>query len=583
MRLGKIKVDLRFKLYAIILVPLLAMCVLMIWTTNQSSKSASITTMKQNYEQYVVNTAQLLGQDSESIGNLYAAASEESTEYKHLRNELIQTRLQSGALYLFMFNHSPDGWVYTVEGAEWGDPEYSPYGSEMEFDPETETQLLNGEVVTRDIVDDPTWGQLLSSFSPIKDNNGKIIGYLGMDISANAVNHITAETLKDSYRIVLPILGIVLILSLLMMLLVVRGILRQVRDIKSSLEQVADGNLKVRSVNFTKDQLGDISGLINLMAAQLTRIILGIQQGSGTLQQSSGNIAETAQTNQRQTEELSRAIEEIAQGSMKQAQETEQSIKHAENLGRIMDEVGSYVLEFTDTSERLSVVQSQVTREHGLLLEKGQENTKRVEQLQEISRSLTDQSQQASMISSQIHKILQQTQILSLNASIEAARAGESGKGFAVVAGEMGQLARQSEEAIREIDVILGSFIEETVRMVTHFDENLSAVKEQEIQISDCLEAFGQVSSISGEVQNLAKQLEDRTTDMHAIRQEVEHYLAYIASATEETSAMTEEVSASAEEQKRAAGVLSMVSGELAELAGDLKSYSDQFHVDTQK
>jgi methyl-accepting chemotaxis protein len=368
-----------------------------------------------------------------------------------------------------------------------------------------------------------------------------------------------------------------------MMLLAVSGILKQVRDIKTSLQQVADGNLKVRSVNFTKDQLGDISGLINLMAAQLTKIIIGIQQGSGTLQQSSGNIAGTAQTNLRQTEELSRAIEEIAQGSMKQAMETEQSIKHSENLGRIMDEVGSYVLEFTDTSERLSVVQSQVTREHSLLLEKGHENTKRVEHLQQVSRSLTAQSQQASSISGQIHNILKQTQILSLNASIEASRAGEAGRGFAVVAGEMGQLARQSEEAIQGIDVILGSFVEETLRMAGHFDDNLAAVKEQESQITDCLEAFGQVSTISAEVQTLAKQLEDKTTDMQAIRQEVEHYLAYIASATEETSAMTEEVSASAEEQKRAAEILSAVSGELAELASGLKSYSDQFQTDTQE
>ncbi|WKL05252.1 methyl-accepting chemotaxis protein [Paenibacillus amylolyticus] len=62
-----------------------------------------------------------------------------------------------------------------------------------------------------------------------------------------------------------------------------------------------------------------------------------------------------------------------------------------------------------------------------------------------MSRSLTTQSELASSISGQIHNILKQTQILSLNASIEAARAGEAGKGFAVVAGEMGQLAQQSE------------------------------------------------------------------------------------------------------------------------------------------
>lgn len=397
------------------------------------------------------------------------------------------------------------------------------------------------------------------------------------------MNQVSAISLNNAYRTIIPIFVVVLILSLVVMLFVVRGILGQVRDIKSSLEQVADGNLKVVSKHMTNDQLGDISDLINVMVAQLTNILMGIQQGSNTLQQSSKNIAETAQTNLRQTEELSRAIEEIAIGSTKQAEETEQSVQHSESLGKIMDEVGSYVQQFTHTSEQLSAVQIQVTREHEVLLEKSRENAKRVEHQQEISSSLTTQSELASSISGQIHNILKQTQILSLNASIEAARAGEAGRGFAVVAGEMGQLAQQSERSIQEIDEILSSFVQEIHRMGSHFDANMVAVKEQEEQIADCLQTFRQVSRLSNEVHELAQRLEIRTVDMHSIRQEVEQHLSYIASATEETSAMAEEVTASAEEQQRSANELSNISGQLSSLAGNLKSYSDQFQIELHK
>lgn len=579
----KIKMDLRLKLYLIILVPLLAMGGLIVWTTIHSSENASVMTIQHKNQQLAVNTASLLGQDAESIRTLYSTASEESDEYKSLRDELAKVRLQSGALYVYMYNKTPDGWIYTVDGADWDDTEYSPYGTAMEFNPQIQERLLNGEVVTTGIVDDPTWGQLLSSFTPIKDSQGEIVGYLGIDISAAAVNQISAESVNNAYRTIIPIFVVVLILSLVMMLLVVRGILRQVRDIKSSLEQVADGNLTVVSKHLTNDQLGDISDLINVMASQLTNILKGIQQGSDTLQQSSANIAETAQTNQRQTEELSRAIEEIAIGSMKQAEETEHSVQHSENLGKIMDEVGSYVQQFTHTSEQLSAVQVQVTREHEVLLKKGRENAKRVEHQQEISKSLTTQSELAASISGQIHNILKQTQILSLNASIEAARAGEAGKGFAVVAGEMGQLAQQSERSIQEIDGILSSFVQEIHRMGSHFEANMVAVKEQEEQIADCLQAFRQVSQLSTEVHELAQRLENRTMNMHSIRQEVEQHLSYIASATEETSAMAEEVTASAEEQQRSANELSNISGQLAGLAGNLKSYSDQFQIEVTK
>ncbi|WP_413379285.1 methyl-accepting chemotaxis protein [Paenibacillus taichungensis] len=579
----KKKMDLRFKLYLIILVPLLAMGGLIMWTTIDSSENASLMTMQHNNQQLAVNTASQLGQESELIKTLSSTASEESNEYKSLRDELVKVRLQSGALYVYMYNKTSDGWIYTVDGADWDDREYSPYGTAMEFNSQIQERLLRGEVVTTGIVDDPTWGQLLSSFTPIKDSQGTVIGYLGIDISAGAVNQVSATSLNNAYRTIIPIFVVVLILSLVMMLFVVRGILRQVHDIKSSLEQVADGNLKVVSTHMTNDQLGDISDLINVMVAQLTNILMGIQQGSNTLQQSSKNIAETAQTNQRQTEELSKAIEEIAIGSVKQAEETEQSVQHSENLGKIMDEVGSYVQQFTHTSEQLSAVQVQVTREHEVLLEKSRENAKRVEHQQKISSSLTTQSELASSISGQIHNILKQTQILSLNASIEAARAGEAGRGFAVVAGEMGQLAQQSERSIQEIDEILSSFVQEIHRMGSHFDANMVAVKEQEEQIADCLQTFRQVSRLSTEVQELAQRLESRTVDMHSIREEVEQHLSYIASATEETSAMAEEVTASAVEQQRSANELSNISGQLASLAGNLKSYSDQFQIEVRK
>jgi len=69
---------------------------------------------------------------------------------------------------------------------------------------------------------------------------------------------------------------------------------------------------------------------------------------------------------------------------------------------------------------------------------------------------LTAALQQVGKVAGGIQAIAKQTNLLALNATIEAARAGDAGRGFAVVAGEVKALARQTSEAIAQIDATIG-------------------------------------------------------------------------------------------------------------------------------
>lgn len=85
-----------------------------------------------------------------------------------------------------------------------------------------------------------------------------------------------------------------------------------------------------------------------------------------------------------------------------------------------------------------------------------------VDQIKDTNKALEEMRKIIGHINSKtsvIHDIVSKTELLSLNASIEAARAGEFGKGFAVVAEEVGNLAKTSGTAAKDIEALINESV----------------------------------------------------------------------------------------------------------------------------
>jgi methyl-accepting chemotaxis protein-1 (serine sensor receptor) len=164
-----------------------------------------------------------------------------------------------------------------------------------------------------------------------------------------------------------------------------------------------------------------------------------------------------------------------------------------------------------------------------------------------------------------IRSVAEQTNLLALNAAIEAARAGDAGRGFAVVADEVRNLAKRTQDATLEIQVLI---------------QGLQAIADESASTMDtCRNLTDQtvegVDSTGAAVQDISRMIAS-----------IQQMMQQIATAAEQQSAVAEEINLSVI-RVREISERSAVSGELsakacvdlAELGSDLQNKVGRFRI----
>jgi methyl-accepting chemotaxis protein len=187
-----------------------------------------------------------------------------------------------------------------------------------------------------------------------------------------------------------------------------------------------------------------------------------------------------------------------------------------------------------------------------------------LKEIESVTETMAEIREKAKMI----NDIVFQTKLLSFNASVEAARAGEHGKGFAVVAEEMGNLARASGEAAKEIEVILNSSVDRTQAQISKVTSDLEKAAKETIA------SISAVSAKSGEISAGFHQLETYSKQTEAKAQEISTATIEQKIGVEEISKALLDLEASSSELDGMAGASHTSS---AELASNVESITVEF------
>jgi len=277
---------------------------------------------------------------------------------------------------------------------------------------------------------------------------------------------------------------------------IILGIKKNMNNFSDILQQVGEGNLKVRAEDKGQDEFAKFGSILNHFLEQLSGTLGAVQKVSKELNVKNNEISDAiklvvqgsdhleSDEQQKGILQLQRMFEEIGSSVANQSASTEESLASLYEILEASRHAVEEINETTEVSENSLKLVQEGAAEVVVLTDKMDGIAKSVEQASEEIMELIDDSKKIEQVLEAIENLASQTNLLSLNASIEASRAGEEGRGFAVVANEVKKLSGETTNETQKISEIINS-INTKIRQVQKANEQVIAHVQETHKITE--------------------------------------------------------------------------------------------------
>lgn len=358
--------------------------------------------------------------------------------------------------------------------------------------------------------------QIVTDFkATIKDWNAHI------NVSNDRILAETKDSSSQSINLVYLVSGIALFISILLGVVISRGITKPVNEMLVLLIDMAQsgGDLTQRINVSAKDEIGDLANTFNAFMDKLHDVIAQVRQ--------SANL-------------VTSAAAETSLGNQDLSQRTEEQASSLEEISTTIEEVAASLqrsVDSADDADRNSKATMQTVNKGEVV----------VKELHKAMEEITKGSHEIAEIIAKVNDIAFQTNLLALNAAVEAARAGEQGRGFAVVAAEVRNLAGRTAESAKEIEGLIKESITKVERGNQLMEQTASV-------LGDIVTNTEQTSGVIAEISAAMREQSASADDIRTAVEQLNQVTQQNASLVEEIAGSSESVSNEAEELSSTVG-----------------------------
>ncbi len=457
-----------------------------------------------------------------SVSNVHNGIGGQSL-YESERQELRKIKNTCGILYMYTI-YEKDGQLYY--GIDTDESENQcQLGDPYDDDPEPIRVALTGEDFVRDYIVSNEYGNLISSYVPINDGKGNIVGVLGCDYDGTEALRLV-NTIK---LLSMGCMAAALVVSGIIIYLFVNAITKNVVLINAKIYDLVnnEGDLTQKLDIRSGDELELISNNVNSLLEYIRTIMLNISGNSTNLKGASMEVFNNLKNAEMNITDVSATMEEMSAGMEETAASILEITSAINDVYDAIEEINGKAGESANNAyeamEKANSVYNVSIQSQEQAKEMSSQLSATVEDKIEKSKAVNE----IETLTNSILAIASQTNLLSLNASIEAARAGEAGRGFAVVADEIGKLAQESADSASRIRQVSGEVIQAVEELAAASQQMIAFIDETTMggfqQLQETAYDYKEnIHEMSATMQDFTASCEELKSNMDSIKNNIE-------------------------------------------------------------